>query len=99
MERTTYATTGITTVREVRTLLIALVLVGLGVVVFHAIRTHDIAASVMAGFWIVCVAIGNIRIIRELASLDPTERGTQVAVQQAAHAPILGIIPVIFLLF
>jgi hypothetical protein len=97
MERT-YANMGITTIRGVWVLLMLLVVVGLNVVGFYAARTHAYVPAGLAGFWIICVAIGNIRTLRELALLDPGERATQVAFQLATVQPILGIIPVVLLL-
>ncbi len=79
-------------------LLMLLVVVGLNVVIFYAVRTHAYVPAGLAGFWIVGVTIGNSRYLRELALLDPSEKATRVAFQLATVQPILGIIPVILLL-
>ena len=97
MERT-YATAGITTVREIWVLLSVLLVLGVSVVVLYGVRTHAYALTGLAAFWIICVAVGCIRTLGELEQLDPDATGTQLAFRLATTQPILGIMPVILLL-
>jgi len=93
-----YATTGITTLRGVWILLSVFVFLGLNVVVLYAVRTHAYVPASLAGFWVICVAVGSCQTLRTLTTLDPNERATQLAFQLATLQPICGIVPVILLM-
>ena len=93
-----YATTGITTLRGVWILLSVFVFLGLNVVVLYAVRTHAYVPASLAGFWVICVAVGSSQTLRTLTTLDPNERATQLAFQLATLQPICGIVPVILLM-
>ena len=93
-----YATTGITTLKGVWMLLSVFVVLGVNVVVFYAVRTHDWMQAGMWGIWVIGVAIGNCRTLRALTALDPNDKATQLAFQLATIQPILGIVPVLLLM-
>lgn len=98
MQQKAYATTGITTVWGVWMLLAVFVFLGLNVVVFYAARTHAYVQAATMLVWIIGVAVGSCRALRQLSVLDPDDKATQLAFQLATIQPILGIVPVILLM-
>jgi hypothetical protein len=97
MNTTTYSDSGITTAREAHFLLGVMFVVGISVAVLYAVRTDEYVRAASVAVWMIAVAVGTVRALREVVALPP-DRATKLAFQLAAMQPILGIVPLMLFL-